>query len=139
MCSSGENERVNATSWDFDSELSSVTMVRPSKSKEVEPVDNHTPNHLENGRGISLEGPEGVVEGEELVGGDSGTPVAKQPPQLGIDDTAFIEASPVQRRSVVDTAGETGGEDLLESKRGSVISIEGSSGIVVVSTQTPRF
>lgn len=121
--------------WDFDAE-SSVTMVRPSKSKEleVEPVENHIPNHHGDSSSDIL-GERGVDKTAEEDGErDPGTPVMETPPQLGIDDTAFVSymASPGQRTSIVST-GEGEEREGGAGKRGSVVSVEGSSGLVVVS------
>lgn len=138
----GDNERGSSEGWDFDG----VTMVRPSKSREQE---NHTPNVVyENGRPallpvardagkpevvgvvtskdkergaevVTSPVEEGEAEGEEAV-----------PPQLGIDDTAFVShdlSSPNQRNSVVSLTGrgpEAGGG----GNRGSVVS---ESGVMV--------
>lgn len=122
-----------AAAWDFDDD-SSVTMVRPSKSRESAPAENHTPNHvgteLENGDLPQAE--ESVAWGDEEAG-DLPTPKETKPPQLSIEDTAFVEAtSPAQRNSLVGRShDQQAGDD--EGKRRSVVSVEGSSGIVVVS------
>ena len=108
MYSSGERERVNQTGWDFDPE-SSVTMIRPSKSKEIEAVENHTLNHMINGNSTA----ESAEEQEEVM------PEAQ--PQLSINDTAFVDGNKGSgsRNSVVSTGDRRS-------------SMEGSSGIVVV-------
>ena len=124
-------------------------MVRPSKSKEEEPPGNHTPNH----HGYAGEkGREGrVVEAVDGDGGDgegAGTPVTEQPPQLGIDDTAFVstgqrssvvsagEAEGGKRGSVVELGGtdrgSVGGE-VEGGQRGSAVETGSSAGIIVVS------
>ena len=151
VCSGGgENERGSSEGWDFDG----VTMVRPSKSREQE---NHTPNIIyENGRPALLpvagnaSKPEamGVVtskqQGDKERGAEAVTSSVEGeeeeeeavPPQLGIDDTAFVShdlSSPNQRNSVVSLTGrgtEAGGGG---GKRGSVVSASESGGVMVVS------
>ena len=137
----GDKDKGNSMNWDFDAD-SSVTMVRTPKSKEAEPPAgaNHTPNHhgIDNGE---VDGRQEAVDGkgeEGEEGEGAGTPVTEQPPQLGIDDTAFVSTG--QRSSVVSSGeGERGGKrsSVVSAeeggKRGSVVSVEGSSGLVVVS------
>jgi hypothetical protein len=132
LLSDGElNDRENTDDWNFDAD-SAVTMVRPSKSKELTPpLSNHTPNdhtpspyENQNGGSPALgdSGTGHLVEEEERKeeGNDeAGTPVEEVAPQLGIDDTAFASASsPTQRKSIVSASGEEAG------KRGSVVSLE---------------
>ena len=134
-CSGAKVERSsNVAAWNFEDD-DSVTMVRPSKSREPAPAENHTPNHL----GTELEN--GDLPQENAEWGDEGvgelpTPVETKPPQLSIEDTVFVETkSPAQRNSLVSRSHDRQTED-EEGKRRSVVSIEGSSGIVVVSVQS---
>ena len=128
----GHTNKGSADDWNFDAD--SVTMVRPSKSKEsTPPLSNHTPSHYGNQNGGSLlqdgdmnEPDRGEMEEESEDG--SRTPVEEIAPQLGIDDTAFVSTgSPTQRNSVVSGSGEEGG------KRGSVVSVGSDGGVIVVS------
>ena len=141
---------MNSTHWDFE-DISSDTIVRPSKSKSTEDKecttptsttptsschsgnhvgltdrslvsnhhDNATPNHdVANHRGGSSGSQEGVV-----TDGECGEDI------LGIEDTVFAssDTSPQQRSSIVGEPPD------LQSKRGSTISVEGSSGLIAVS------
>ena len=132
LCRSNDKDKGNATSWDFDADSSSsVTMVRPSKSKETEPTGaNHTPNHHGQANGEvggqleDVDGGENKSKDEQQEESSVSTPDKEQPPQLGIDETAFVSTG--QRSSVVSASGE--GE-----KRRSVVAVGGNSGLVVVS------
>ena len=104
-------------------------MLRSSKPK---PTENHTPNHHPNQNGEAAD-----KDGEGSEG--AGTPVTDMqdtPPQLSIEDTVFVSsvASPTQRSSVVSdtTSRDVKGEGQA-GDRCSVASVEGSSGLVVVS------
>ncbi len=132
FCISGGWNTENSESWDFDAD-SVVTMVRPSKSKELEaqemqPLDNHVSHCYKNGsslspRAVGTEGEEGRMEGggrDELA--EEGAPVEELvPPQLGIDETAFVSEISPKRDSVVSAGGGGG-------KRGSVVSAGGGGG-----------
>lgn len=87
-------------------------MIRPSKSKEGQPVDNHTPSRYGNQNG-SKNG-DSLVEGTDVGETEEvqkklelRTPVQEHVPQLGIDDTAFVsdDASPGHRSSLVSKEG----------------------------------
>ena len=130
-CRDGE-VKINSTHWDFDG-ISSETIVRPSKSRSTDdtPVTPTTPtsgyhddpswrdhHQASNGThplGARSSSSEGVAKEEGAGLG-------------GIDDTVFVEndeSSGHQRSSVTSSEGR--------GKRGSTISVEGSSGLVVVS------
>ena len=136
LYSGGRDDRGNVANWDFDSDSSIVTMVRPSKSKEpTPPVENHTPNYHGNENGdLQNNGTEEELDDEGV--GEPPTPIQTRPPQLTIEDTVFVSdtTSPDQRNSlVIGRSHDLRGE---EDKRSSVISVEGSSGIVVVSNMS---
>lgn len=144
-CSGGDKDKGNSMSWDFEAD--STTIVRTPKSKEAEPLLNHIHHHgTENGDVVGRENGAEQLDGEKREEekregdgeGETTTPVTEQPPQLGIDDTAFVSS---QRSSVVSAgegAGKRGSVVSTEEgegggKRGSIVCVEGSRGLVVVS------
>ena len=128
LFSGSKDERVNhPMHWDFGDGESSITMIRPSKSKEGKPVDGHTPNHYENGTAAAAN--HLITEAKEEEGHDSSAPMELQL-QLGIDDTAFVCSNDVsgQRNSLVSVEDGVG----LQSNS-SAVSMKENTGMIVVS------
>lgn len=131
---SGNDDRGNSTHWDFDGD-SSETMVRVSKFKETDGRVNATPNSNHHGDTKDMHLTSNHLDDKSTISPeftnhqDGGEGVDSELP-LGIDDTVFVsEDFRLKQRSSVVSLGEG---DESRSKRGSTISVEGSSGLVAV-------